>query len=128
MLRATQMSPVSSTNRESITAASPTSTRRAASSWSRAPMSIHISSSRVGSAAILLFQQMRGLLADDADDVAVSSRDAEALTDDNLVVPAAEWGEPEEALLVDVGDDEADLVDVPGEQHFRSVRALVRSA
>src|SRR5215217_2324051 len=68
---------------------------------------------------------MRCLLTDDANNISGSPGDAETLSDHDLVVPAAEWREPEEALLVDVGNNEANLVDVSGEQDFRCVRRIV---
>src|SRR4029079_7070855 len=75
--------------------------------------------------SVFLFQEMRRLLADYADDIARMTEDAEPLPDDDLVVPAAERSEPEEAFLVDVGDDEPDLVDVPGKEDFWR-RGIVR--
>src|SRR5688500_5730420 len=75
-------------------------------------------------AAILLFQEMGSLLADDADDVSIPCGDAEPLPDDDLFVPSNEAGEPEEALLVDVSDHEADRVDVAREQHCGGVRRI----
>jgi hypothetical protein len=43
------------------------------------------------------------------------------LADQDLGIPTADRGEPEEALLVDVSDDQPDLVDVAddGEQRRR---------
>ena len=63
-------------------------------------------------------EQVDRLAADDAGHRAVLALDLDPLADQDLRVPAADRGEPEEALLVDVGDDQADLVDVAddGEQ------------
>src|ERR1700730_9606514 len=56
---------------------------------------------------------MDGLLADHARDLTLAGRQDHALADENLRIPASDLAEPEEALVVDVGDDQADLVDVP---------------
>ena len=62
--------------------------------------------------ALVGLEQVDRLAADDAGDEAVAAPHLDPLADQDLRVPAADWREPEEALLVDVGDDEADLVDV----------------
>jgi len=59
---------------------------------------------------------MDGLLADHADDIAIVAQQADALPDEHLWVPAADPGEIEEAVIVDIGDDDANLINVAGEQ------------
>ena len=68
--------------------------------------------------ALVGLEQVDRLAAGDAGDEAVLAADLDPLADEDLRVPAADRGEPEEALLVDVGDDQPDLVDVAddGEQ------------
>ncbi len=68
--------------------------------------------------ALLLLEQVDRLLADDAVHDAVARGDLDALADEDDRVPAADAAEPEEAVVVDVVDDQADLVDVAdhGEQ------------
>jgi hypothetical protein len=68
---------------------------------------------------------MSGFLADDTNNVSLSSRHPEALSDHHLFIPPTERREPQEALLIDVGDDEANLIDVSGEQHFRCTGHIV---
>jgi hypothetical protein len=62
---------------------------------------------------------MDRLLADDAVDVALVRDEADALGDENLRIPAADRRDVDEALVVDVLDDEADLVDVAVEHDRR---------
>ncbi len=62
--------------------------------------------------ALLVLEQVDWLAADDAGHRAVLGVDRDSLADENLRVPAADGGEPGEALLVNVGDRQADLVDV----------------
>ncbi len=66
-------------------------------------------------AALVGREQVGGLGPDDADDVAPVGLDDDALGEEGLIPPAAELEELEEAVVVDVGDDEADLVHVAGE-------------
>src|SRR5215217_3852135 len=75
--------------------------------------------------SIHILEKMGCPLADDANDVTISSRDAKALSNNDLVIPAAERREPQETLLVDVGNDESNLIDVSGKQHFRSIGRIV---
>ncbi len=65
---------------------------------------------------------MRRFAANDADHVAVVAGDADALADQDLVVPTADVVEPEIPLLVDVGDQETDLVDVSLDDDDRGSR------
>jgi hypothetical protein len=60
---------------------------------------------------------MRRLLSDHAGDRAVLGEDADALGDEHGGDPAADAAEPQVALVVDVGDDQADLVDVAEHGH-----------
>src|SRR5690606_26046589 len=62
--------------------------------------------------AVLGFQQVGCLLPDHADHVTVRPGDADALTDDDLFVPATDPVEPYEPVFVDVRDDEPNLVDM----------------
>ena len=74
--------------------------------------------------ALLLLEQVDRLLADDAGDGAVARGDLDALADEDHRVPAADAAEPEEALVVDVVDDQADLVDVADDREQRAVRPV----
>ena len=58
-------------------------------------------------------------MPDDAGDRAVAGRDLEPLADEDRRVPAADGGEPEEAVVVDVVDDQPDLVDVADDREHR---------
>ena len=68
--------------------------------------------------ALVGVEQVDRLAPDNARHQAVPSPHLDPLPDQDLRIPTADRSEPEEALLVDVGDDEADLVDVAdhGEQ------------
>jgi hypothetical protein len=83
-----------------------------ASSPSRAPdIDVHLAG--LGDLLRLLAaQQMDRLLADHAFDGTVARIDHDALADEHLRVPAADLPEPQKAVVVDVRDDQADLVDV----------------
>ena len=69
--------------------------------------------------ALVGLEQVDRLAADDAGDEAVLAAHLDPLADQDLRVPAADRGEPEEALLVDVGDDQPDLVDVADHREQR---------
>ena len=73
--------------------------------------------------ALVGLEQVDRLAADDAGDEAVLAADLDPLADQDLRVPAADRAEVEEALLVDVGDDEADLVDVADDGEQRALLA-----
>ena len=76
--------------------------------------------------AVLGGEQVHGALAGDAEHRTLAGQDVEAAAGgDDLVMPAEEL-EVQVALVVDVGDDEADLVDVAGEHQGRSAVALER--
>src|SRR5689334_17410971 len=62
---------------------------------------------------------MDGLLADDAEDVAAAPEKADALPDEDLRIPPTNRRRIHEAVVVDVLDDEADLVDVTVEHDGR---------
>ena len=62
--------------------------------------------------AVLVSQQVDRLLPDDAPDHAIARGQRHTLTDEDLRVPAADGRKPQVAVVVDVGDDHADLVDV----------------
>ena len=101
----------------SITARSPTRTRERASSPSAAPMSIQSWSTR--SCLSLSSGSVRcGAFWPTTPATGPSLREhADALGDEHRGHPAADAAEPEEALVVDVGDDQADLVDVSEHRH-----------
>src|SRR5690606_2664193 len=67
--------------------------------------------------AILLVHQVDRLLADDAGHRAVAPDQGDALADEDLRIPAADHVEPAEAVVIDVDQHHADLVDVAGEHH-----------
>src|SRR5262249_32672187 len=60
-------------------------------------------------------EQMDRLLSDDAGHRPAARLEHDPLADEDLGVPAADFAEPQETVVVDVGDDQADLVDVPHE-------------
>ena len=88
----------------------PTISRAAAPS--AAPMSIHMVVELVALLLVVVVHQVGRLLADRADDRAVLRQDADALGDQHRRRPAADGGEPEVPVVVDVDDHEADLIDV----------------
>ena len=69
--------------------------------------------------ALVGLEQVDRLAPGDAGHEAVLAADLDPLADEDLRVPAADRREPEEALLVDVGDDQADLVDVADDRQQR---------
>ena len=69
--------------------------------------------------ALVGLEQVDRLAADDAEHRPVLAAHLDPLADQDLRVPAADRGEPEEALLVDVGDDQPDLVDVADHRQQR---------
>ena len=71
--------------------------------------------------ALLVLEQVDRLLADDAGDAPVARGDLDALADEDHRVPAADAGEPQEAVVVDVVDDQPDLVDVADDRDERAV-------
>ena len=113
----------SSTGCASITATSPTRTSSRAWAPSRAPMSMCIS--RMSATFLRSSSRSRwiGFLPTTpvTGPSAVSSDDA--LADQDLRVPAADRPEPQVALVVDVGDDQPDLVDVAHHEQARRARA-----
>ena len=66
---------------------------------------------------------MRGLRADDADHGAVQALDLEHLVGEHAVVVIADRREPQEALVLDVLHEEAELVHVRAEHQDRRVLA-----
>ena len=108
------------------TAGSPTLTRPSASSRSAgADVDVHVLDLG-GLLAVLLLEQVDRLLADHAGDLAVVAADDHPLADEVLRVPAADRAEPEEALVVDVADEQADLVDVADDGDRRPALAASR--
>jgi hypothetical protein len=69
--------------------------------------------------ALVGFEQVDRLAPDDARDEPVFAAHLDSLPDEDLRIPAADRREPEKALLVNVGDDEADLVDVADHRQQR---------
>ena len=98
--------------RASITATSPIRTSSRACSPSRAPMSM----CRSRTSATFLRSSSRsrwiGFLPTTPATRPVARVEHHALADEDLRVPAADLAEPQVALVVDVGDDQPDLVDV----------------
>ena len=76
--------------------------------------------------ALLLLEQVDRLAPGHAGDDAVARHELDALADEDLRVPAADAHEAQEAVVVDVRDDQADLVDVAddGEERGAGRRAL----
>jgi hypothetical protein len=72
-----------------------------------------------GLLALFALDEMNRLLADDAHDFALPSKEPQALTNEHLRIPSADGRDERVALVVDVGDDEPDLVDVAGEHDRR---------
>ena len=66
---------------------------------------------------------MAGLLADHAGQWSAPGEDPHALSHQHLGIPSAHRAEPEEAVIVDVVDDQADLVDVA--EHGKAGRAVL---
>src|SRR3954471_4678559 len=64
---------------------------------------------------------MRRLLPNNTNHVAVWAQNAQSLPDDDLFIPPTQRREPEHPFRVDMGDDEADLVDMPGQDDSRNV-------
>ena len=117
--RETSRSPASAIGSAAITTGSPIRTSSAASSRSAAPMSMWRPFELDHLLALVGLEQVDRFAADDAGDDPVAGADLDPLADQDLRVPAADRGEPEEALLVDVGDREADLVDVADDRQQR---------
>ena len=76
--------------------------------------------------ALLRLHEMDRLAAHHAGNVAVLGQDAHALAHEHLGVPAADGAEVEQSFLRGVGDLEADLVDVAGQQGQRTLVFLPR--
>jgi len=72
-----------------------------------------------GFIAVRSFDQVERLLPGHADHVASAAKDANTLTDQHLRVPPTDRGHVEVAIVIYVGDDKANLVDVPGKHHRR---------
>ena len=77
------------------------------------PQIIHLA----GPFTILGFHQVDGFLADHANYITRFAEQANALADQYLWVPAPNAGDVQKAVSIDVGDHEADFVDVAGQQH-----------
>src|SRR5450756_906761 len=67
---------------------------------------------------------MDRLLAHDAEHLAMAADEAKTLSDEDLWIPATNRLDVGEALVVDVADDDADLIDVAG-QHDRRLAAAI---
>ena len=81
-----------------------------------------------GLLALLLLEEVDRLAPDDAGHDAVARRDRDALADELLGVPAAHADDVQVALVVDVRDDQADLVDVADDRDGRAVGLLAGDA
>ena len=64
---------------------------------------------------LLLVEQVDRLAGDDAQHRALRAPDGQPLADEDLRVPAADGRDVDEAVVVDVLHDQADLVAVPGQ-------------
>jgi len=60
------------------------------------------------------------LLSNHASDFPRFASDHNALADDNLIVPTTDFVEPDESIVIDIGNNETDLVDVPFDDDRRS--------
>jgi hypothetical protein len=65
-------------------------------------------------------------LADHAGQAALTGEDPDSLPDQHLGIPAADAAEPDEAVVVDVVHDKADLVDVPDDRQVRRTLTVHR--
>ena len=72
--------------------------------------------------ALLLALEVDRLAADDPRQRALAGVHLDALADEDLRVPAADPGDAQEPLVVDVRDDQADLVDMPDDRQRRGPR------
>ncbi len=70
--------------------------------------------------AILVLEQVDRLATDDAGDGAVPRADHDPLADEHDRVPAADLAEAQVAVIVDVRDVQADLVDVADDREGRA--------
>jgi hypothetical protein len=70
--------------------------------------------------ALVVLEQVDRLLAHDAGDLPAARLEQHALADEDLRVPAADAAEAQEAVVVDVRDDETDLVDVADDRQRRA--------
>ena len=82
-------------------------------------MSIHRSVGLGDLLPVLLLHEVDRLLADHPRDGAGPAQQLHPLAHEDLVVPAADRIEAEVAVIVDVGDHHADLVDVAGQHDAR---------
>lgn len=64
---------------------------------------------------VFLFLQMDRLFPDHAEDLPRPAEKAHPLAHEHLGIPAAEPCQVDEAVLIDVGHDHPDLIDMPGE-------------
>ena len=126
--RATTTRPLgSSIGSPAITATSPTRTSAAASSPSFAPMSMCrslISATFLRSSSL---SRWIGFLPITPGTAPAARGERDALADEDLRVPAADAGEAQEAVVVDVGDDQADLVDVADDRQRRAAAGALHA-
>ena len=99
-----------------------------ACSPSRAPMSM--CSSRISATFLRSSSRSRwiGFLPTTPGTGPAAGVEHDALADEDLRVPAADFAEPQVAVVVDVGDDQPDLVDVAHHEQPRARRARRRAA
>jgi hypothetical protein len=69
--------------------------------------------------ALVGLEEVDRLLADHAGDPPLARRHLDALADEDHRVPAADLAEPQQPVVVDVGDDQPDLVDVTEDRDER---------
>ncbi len=79
-----------------------------------------------GLVPLVRLDQVDGLLAHGAGHGALAALDPDPLADQDLGVPAADRREVEKAVVVDVHDHHADLVEMAGEHHPRLARGVQR--
>ena len=113
--------------RESMTPASPIDNRSSASFFEMAPMSTHKSVIFDAFSRSSVLDQMDRLLPHNAEDISLPSREPDSLGDQHLRIPPANRRDVRKALVIDVGHDDADLVDVTCE-HDRGRPPLLTSA
>ena len=113
--------------RPAITATSPTRTSAPASSASRAPMSMCSWSIRATFLRSSSLSRWMGFLPITPGTAPSRVASVDPLADEDLRVPAADAGEAQEAVVLDVGDDHADLVDVAHDRQRRAAAGALHA-
>ena len=110
--------------RESMTPASPTEINSSASFFDLKPRSTQMSVNLAAFSRSSCLMRCIGFLSDDPEHIAFAAGEAEALSDENLRIPAADRLDVGVALIIDVVDDDADLVDMARQHHRRVAVAI----